>query len=230
MRDMVRLIRYRRLPRKWQPGFTLLELVVALMVSAILIVGTVAMFRVLVVNSVATTNQAVANLQVHYADYWISHDVVQAGNITLAGNSTTGNFPLIITIPGDITIPGNPGNSTVIYNVENMEDKLGNDLWRLYRTKIEADGTIGNSTIAEYLINPWTVIPPEKEALGNQNTICTIPPSNETPPDVVILQVGALVDNKVALARYEIHPRVTGVPTPTPTPTLSPTPEPTTPP
>jgi prepilin-type N-terminal cleavage/methylation domain-containing protein len=214
--------KYRRGMRRGQLGFTLLELVVALMVSAILIVGTVAIFRVLVVNSVAATNQAVANLQVHYADYWISQDVVQAGNITLGGNSTTGNFPLIITIPGNATWQG---NSTVIYNVENMEDKFGNNLWRLYRTEIEADGTIGNSTVAEYLL-PWSDIPPEI-AQGNQGTKCTVEGNITANEERIILQVGALVDKSVALARYEIHPRVTGVPTPIPTPTPTPTPSPT---
>jgi prepilin-type N-terminal cleavage/methylation domain-containing protein len=217
MIDMVGLFRYRRWPRKGQPGFTLMELVVALMVSGILIVGTVAIFRILVVSSVSATNQAVANLQVHYADYWISQDVVQAGNITLGGNSTTGNFPLVITIPGNITWAG---NSTVIYNVESMKDKLGNDLWRLNRTKIEADGTNGTSMIAEYLL-PWSEIPLEI-AQGNQGTRCILEGNVTAHEERVILQVGALVDKSVALARYEIHPRVTGIPTPTPTPTPTP--------
>jgi prepilin-type N-terminal cleavage/methylation domain-containing protein len=215
---MIRFFQNRRRARKGQRGFTLIELVVALMVSGILIVGTAAIFRVLAVNSVTTTNQAVANLQVHYADYWISHDVVQAGNITLGGNSTTGNFPLIITIPGNATWQG---NSTVIYNVENMKDKFGNDLWRLNRTKIEADGTSGTSMIAEYLL-PWSDVPPE-EAQGNKGTRCTVEGNVTAHEGRVILQVGALVDKSVALARYEIHPRVTGVPAPVPPPTPTPT-------
>jgi prepilin-type N-terminal cleavage/methylation domain-containing protein len=213
---MIRIFRPYKRAREGQMGFTLLELVVALMVSAILIVGTMAIFRVLVVNSVATTNQAIANLQVHYVDYWIAQDVVQAGNITLGSNSTMGNFPLIITIPGNVTWGG---NSTVVYNVESMQDKFGNDLWRLSRTKIEADGTSSNSTIAEYLL-PWADIPPEY-AQGNKGT--GFPMGNTTLPDLLVLQVGALVDNKVALASYEINPRVTDVPTPAPTPTPTPT-------
>jgi prepilin-type N-terminal cleavage/methylation domain-containing protein len=224
MRDMVRLIQYGRLPRKGQPGFTLIELVVALAISGILIVGTIAIFRILVVDSVATTNQAVANLQVHYADYWISQDVVQAGNITITDDPAKGNFPLTITIPGNIT--WGAGNSTIIYYVGDMKDKLGNDLWRLYRTKIDVNGANSTSMIAEYLINPGTLIPPEKEVLGNQSTICTVEGNVTAHEERVRLKVGALVDKSVALARYEIYPRVTGVPIPTPTPSPTPTPTP----
>lgn len=224
MMKMLRLFQYRRRLRKRQPGFTLIELVIALMISGILIVGTVAIFRVLVVDSVSATNQAVANLQVHYADYWISQDVVQAGNITITDDLAKGNFPLTITIPGNITWMG---NSTVIYNVENMEDKFGNDLWRLKRTRIDSYGANSTSMIAEYLINPWTVIPPEKEALGNQSTICRVEGNVTAHEERVRLTVGALVDESVALATYEIHPRVTGVPTPAPTPSPTPTPTPT---
>jgi len=216
---MVRLSEYRRGAKEVESGFTMVELLIALALSAIIIVGTLAIFRILVVNSATATNQAVADLQVHYVDYWISQDVVQAGNITLGGDSATGNFPLIITIPGNITWGG---NFTVIYDVEGMKDKLGNNLWQLNRTKIEADGTSGTSVIAEYLL-PWSDIPPEI-AQGNQGTRCTVEGNVTAYESRVILEVGALVDKSVALARYEIHPRVKGVPTPTPTPTPTSTP------
>jgi len=211
------LFKYLKGKIKRQRGFTLVELLIALAISAIIIVGVLAIARILIVNSANATDRAVASQQVHYVEYWISQDVVQAGNITLGGNSTTGNFPLIISIPGNL------GNSTVIYDVESMKDKLGNDLWRLNRTKIEADGTSGTSMMAKYLL-PWSDIPPE-EAQGNQGT--RIKPGNTTElANLVILEVGALVDKSVALARYEIHPRIAFTPMPTPTPTPEPTPTP----
>jgi prepilin-type N-terminal cleavage/methylation domain-containing protein len=206
MFNMVKLFRLGERRRRGRSGFTLVEMVIALAISGIILVGATAMYWFLVVHSVSATNQALANHEVNYANYWISQDVVQAGNITLAGNSTTGNFPLIITIPGNITISGNPGNSTVIYSVENMEDKFGNDLWRLNRTKIEYDGTSSTSMIAEYLL-PWSEIPLEI-AKGNQGTECTVKGNVTAYERRVILQVGALVDKSVALARYEIYPRV----------------------
>ena len=186
-----------------QRGFTLIELVIAIAISGILIVGTSAMLRILVVNSATATDQAVANLQVHYTDYWISQDVVQAGNLTPSNDSAKGKFPLIIVVPGNVTWGG---NFTVIYDVEDMTDKLENNLWRLYRTKIDVNGANSTSMIAEYLL-PWSDIPIE-EANGSQGTRCYIDGNITANEDRLILQVAALVDESVAESIYEIYPRI----------------------
>ena len=88
MRHAGRLFRNSRGIQKAQWGFTLVELLMALAVSAIIIVGTVAIFRILVVNTTSATSEAVANQQVHYVEYWISQDVVQAQSVRI-GNLTT---------------------------------------------------------------------------------------------------------------------------------------------
>ena len=172
--------------RRGQVGFTLAELMIALAVSAIIMVSSTAILWHLVVKTADTTNQAVANLQVQYVSSWISEDIVQAQEVELSGNSTTGNFPLIIkwTMPEE---------TTITYSVENMKDKLARDLWRLNRT----DGT-GTSMVAEYLT-------PQSTGL------CKLPDINDggniTQVNVLRLQVGALVDDGKARAFYEINPR-----------------------
>jgi len=176
--------------RRGQAGFTLVELLIALAVSGIIMVSGTAILWQLVVKTGDTTNQAVANLQVHYVSSWISEDVVQASNITLEGDSTTGNFPLVIYWT-------EPEETTITYSVENMKDKLARDLWRLNRTRTNADGT-GTSMVAEYLTPQST-------------GVCKLPDidvgGNITQVNVLRLQVGALVDNREAGALYEINPR-----------------------
>jgi prepilin-type N-terminal cleavage/methylation domain-containing protein len=173
--------------RKRQAGFTLIEFVVAIAISAIIMAGASVLLWQLAVSSAGTTNQAVANLQVHYVSSWIGQDVIQAGNVTLGGNATTGNFPLTIIIPTS----GNVTMKTVIYSIGNMTDKLGNNLWRLYRTQTDGNGT-GTSMIAEYLEPQYT-------------GLCAV--GNSTRVDALRLKVGAIVDTKEAAAIYAINPR-----------------------
>jgi prepilin-type N-terminal cleavage/methylation domain-containing protein len=175
--------------RKRQAGFTLIELVVAIAISAIIMAGASVLLWQLAVSSSGTTNQAVANLQVHYVSSWIGQDVIQAGNITLGGNATTGNFPLTIIIP----TYNNATMETVIYDIEPMKDKLGNELWKLYRTEAHP-GVTGNSTslIAEYL---------DPQSTG----LCAV--GNSTRVDALRLKVGAIIDTKEAAAIYAINPR-----------------------
>ena len=179
--------------KRGQAGFTLVELLIALAVSGIIMVSSTAILWHLVVKTADTTNQAVANLQVQYVSSWISEDVVQAGSITLEGDSTTGNFPLVIYW----TETTETEETTITYDVGNMSDKLGNVLWRLNRTKTNADGT-GTSMVAEYLTPGST-------------GVCKLPDidvgGNITQVNVLRLQVGALVDNREARALYEINPR-----------------------
>ncbi len=162
----------------------------ALALAGIIMVSATAILWQLVVKTADTTNQAVANLQVHYVSSWNSEDVVQAGNISLEGNSTTGNFPLVIYWM-------EPEETTITYYVEPMEDKLGNDLWRLNRTRSNAGGT-GTAMVAEHLTPQST-------------GVCKLPDidvgGNITQVNVLRLQVGAFVDDREATAIYEIHPR-----------------------
>ncbi len=175
--------------RKRQAGFTLIELVVAVAISAIIMGGASVLLWQLAVSSSSTTNQAIANLQVHYVSSWIGQDVIQAGNITLGGNATTGNFPLTIVIP----TYDNATMETVTYWTENMRDKLGNELWKLNRTEAYP-GVAGNSTsmIAEYL---------DPQSTG----LCAV--GNITRIDALRLRVGAIVDTEEAAAIYAINPR-----------------------
>jgi prepilin-type N-terminal cleavage/methylation domain-containing protein len=80
---------------KDQRGFTLLEMLLALLIVGIIAGGiTAAIFQV-VMSSARTNNHMTAVRQVESAGYWVSHDVQMAGNVTLARDAD--GFPLSLS-------------------------------------------------------------------------------------------------------------------------------------
>ena len=126
-------------------GFTLVEFAVAIALSILIMGGAAAILRYTVVQTGANTDRTIAQLQAQYVNFWISQDVVQAGNITL-GNSSSG-FPLTMTRTG---LDG--GNSTVTYDVVNNTN-LSKNPWQLTRTEVNGQGNV-TSLVAEYVV-PW---------------------------------------------------------------------------
>ncbi len=175
-----------RKQKRGQPGFTLIEMVVALAVAALILVGSAALMHYMVVATSNQSDQTTANLQVQYVSFWIGGDVVQAQTISL-GNSTVSGFPLVLTEAAQ-----DGGNYTVTYSVEGMKDKLGRDLLTLSRARAGA----GNITVAQYL-DPASTQCFQKQS-GNGTYM-------------LVLNVTAVVDQKQTSGRYEISPRAGNV-------------------
>jgi len=161
-----------------------MELVIAIAISAVILVGIGAALRVILVSSADSTNKALARIEVQYADSWIGDDVVQAQSVSMGSSSNGwGGFPLNISW----TTP-QPGNIT--YSIQPITDKLGRNLWSLCRTT-----NSGTATVAEYL-NPLL-------------TSCSL--GFGTFGNVLVLNVASEVDTYSASASYTITPRAGNV-------------------
>ena len=179
-------ITYRRRVKRSQPGFTLVELVIAVAIGAIILAGGVAILRAMLVSTQDSTDKELAMLEVQYVNFWIGEDTIQAQKVEV-GNTSGPGFPLTLNWMDVLK-----GNTTVIYDVAYM-DKPDQDLWRLSRVKTDDEGT-GNLTVAEYL-DPSLTICYQKQ-LGNG-----------TPINVLVLNVASQVNRKSASGSYEVNPR-----------------------
>ena len=178
-----------------QLGFTLVELMIATALGAIILGGAAALLHQIVVSGADSSDRAQARLEVQYVNFWISEDVIQAQEVEI-GNITDATCPNPF-----LTLKWTAGgrNSTVTYCVEDMTDKLGSNLWKLYRTK-DARQII----VAENL-DPLFTRCYQKQS------------GNGTLVDILVLEVASKVDRMEASASYEINPRfgnVTWVPVP----------------
>jgi prepilin-type N-terminal cleavage/methylation domain-containing protein len=181
------------------PGFTLVEMVVALVVAGLILVGSAALMRYMVVATGQQSDQVLARLQVQYVGFWISQDVVQAQHMEIensSGNATLmkKGFPLTITWEGD---DGN--NNTVVYNLQDSGQKP----WELTR-ELKVNGVSkGISVVSQYLV-PWSA-----QGLTDQGTWCVVNnEGNETNPRyTVLLTAAAQVDLAEASGTYNISPR-----------------------
>jgi prepilin-type N-terminal cleavage/methylation domain-containing protein len=205
------LLRGQKARRQW--GFTLVEMVIALAVASLVLVGTAAIFRYLVITTSAGADQTTANHQVQYVSLWIGEDVVQVdgadwGQSALSlGTSpvygyTVKGFPIDMFLreykdDGSYTYYG------IKYSVDEMpanEKTLGNTLMRLYRaryTGYEPDPP--KTLVAEYLDPQGTSC--ELLPVGNLEQV-----GNET--YILVLKVTARVDQGEASGTYRINPRV----------------------
>ncbi len=95
----------RRLFGRGQRGFTLVELLVAIPVSAIVVAAATAGLMQLLDSKDASAHMLTMR-QVQTAGYWMSTDGLQSETVTLtAGDNVTGGFPLTLvwTNPDDDT-------------------------------------------------------------------------------------------------------------------------------
>jgi hypothetical protein len=216
----------------------MVELVVAIALSILVLVGGVEMLRFMVLTTRASGDETLAALQVDYAGFWINQDALQAANITLA-NSTWTDLPESCQARcgcGNITIVGlgnltlkwesADGNNTVTYEVIADSSKLDQDgcpLGRLVRTHERYSGghllesSQGNSTVAEYL-----VVRQIDDQGRAESRIGTTWAGNRT-AGVLILHVASVVGQNLRVTQravpraagaditYEIHPRAGNV-------------------
>jgi prepilin-type N-terminal cleavage/methylation domain-containing protein len=169
-------------------GVTLVELMVALAVSAMIILGTATVMRHVVMAAGEQRNDTMAVVEVQVSGFWINEDVVQAQSIRLGDPGGIG-FPLTVEWTdwdGD--------RNRVTYGVQGMVDELGRSLWQLVRTQEKDTGSgyesMGSAFVGEYL-DPGA-------------TSCSWKSGTE---DILVLEVTALVDQSEASSTYEMNPR-----------------------
>ena len=191
MRGIAGGIRLSKRSRSSQLGFTMVELMVAVAISAVILVGSGAALRAMLVSTGDSSDKALARLEVQYANFWISEDVIQAQTVRIGNITDTDvRYPKPFLYLFWNTWPyGEVQVQTVAYSVEDMKDKLDRNLWRLYRKT-----NSGTTVVAEYL-DPLLTSCSQKQ-LGNG-----------TPVNVLVLEVASQVDNQRASASYEINPR-----------------------
>ncbi len=200
MRGIAGGIRLSKRSRCRQLGFTMVELVIAVAVSAVILVGSGAALRALIVSTGDSSDKTLARLEVQYANFWIGEDVMQATEVDI-GNITDVSYPTPFTFLrlfwntwpyGEVQI------HTVKYSVEDMKDELGRNLWRLYRTTDAETAHPKTAVVAEYL-DPLLTRCSQKQ-LGNGTLV-----------NVLVLEVAAQVDDQRTSGSYEMSPRASTV-------------------
>jgi len=126
---------------KNQKGFTLVEMLIAVAITAI-IVGSVttAIFQVFTGNA-RTSNHMTAVRQAQEAGYWVSHDAQMAQSANTTGAS---GFPLTLTWTDWESSSGHQ----VIYSLQDMP---GGGLKRLQRSYSVNATAPNNSFVAQYI-------------------------------------------------------------------------------
>ncbi len=176
-------------PARGRPrGFTLVELMVALAVSAMIVVGSAWIMRQVVMVAAENRYDTMATVNVQVVGFWINEDVVQAQRIDLGDPGGIG-FPLTIE-----WTEWNGDRDRVTYGVEGMVDALGRDLWRLSREHERNTGS-GYVSMGSVFVG---------EHLDPGDTSCYWSEDSE---DVLVLEVTARFDQSEASSRYEMHPR-----------------------
>jgi prepilin-type N-terminal cleavage/methylation domain-containing protein len=194
---------YRKQNKRSQPGFTLVEIVVALAIAAIILGSIAALMYYMVVTTGEQSDQVTARLQVQYVSFWMGEDVVQAQHMESENSAGDAilmkkGFPLTITWESDEGI-----SYSVIYDVENT----GRKPWQLTREYKVNEEIVGNSTVSEYLV-PWSA-----QGENDVGTWCDIKnEGNATNPRyIVTVTAAAVVDRAKASGAYEINPRAGNV-------------------
>lgn len=173
-----------KLIHKEQRGFTLIELLVALPIAALVVTAaTGAIFQI--INSTQARNHMVAYRQVQTAGYWVSHDALQAQNVTTGANA---GFPL--------TLSWTDWDDNDIHEVGySLQDMSSGDLDYLQRKEI-VNGNVNNPVI--------TVV---SQYIDPQSASCE-PISHElTSGETLTFTVKAQVGEQIAIRTYEVKPR-----------------------
>jgi len=171
--------------KRIQIGFTLVEMMIALAISAVLLVGSVALVKVMTIDTVNNKAKTMSILQVQYVGFWVTEDVVQARPDGISLGDAQG-FPLTIE-----WTTWNGATNQITYSVEGQVWTLS----RHYQYTPKGGSVIDKGT---------TVV---GQSLDPAGTKCEWVTGNAT--NVLKLEVTANVDGKVATRTYYIHPRST---------------------
>jgi len=170
--------------KKSQLGFTLVEVVIAIAISAILLVGSVELVSHMVIASAKNRANTMAMLQVQYVGFWITEDVVQARADGVSPGDSPG-FPLTIEWTawnGDL--------NQITYSVEGQVWTLS----RHYQYTPKGGSVIDKGTIVV------------GQSLDPAETWCKWVTGGSA-TNVLELHVSANVDGKIATRTYDINPR-----------------------
>ncbi|TET74804.1 MAG: prepilin-type N-terminal cleavage/methylation domain-containing protein, partial [Dehalococcoidia bacterium] len=109
--------------RRGQAGLTMVELMVALAISVLIVVGSLVFLRYMITVAADNRDKTLTTLEVQYVGFWISEDVVQAQEICLGGcepedAGDLDGFPLILKWEEWNKLH----RETITYDVVEMED------------------------------------------------------------------------------------------------------------
>ena len=125
---------------KNQKGFTLLEMMLALLIGAIIAGGITATIFQVVIGSARTNNHMIAVRQVQSAGYWVSHDAQMAQSVDPAPPD---GFLILSWTDWDLTV------NTVTYTITIEGGEL--------KRKLERQPTVGpvtseTTTVARFIV------------------------------------------------------------------------------
>ena len=187
-----------------QAGFTMAELIIAVAVSTLIVIGSLIFLRYMITVADDNRDKTMATLEVQYVGFWISEDVAQAQTIEFEVEIEEqpvpqNGFPLRLTWQ---EWDGSQ-STTITYYVETMDD---GELWWLMRTQVvepaEGPAVSGTSQIAEYLI-PWSDV----EGVGTKCCRMVYDAAEYGTMKSMIVEVAARADRSEASSMYEIYPR-----------------------
>jgi len=118
---------------KNQRGFTLLEMLLAILIGSLIAGGITATIFQVVMGSARTNNHMTAVRQVQNAGYWVSHDAQMAQNVTVGAAS---GFPLTLS-----WIDSDSKTNQAIYSLENMSSGTLKQLRRTFSKTAETTKT-----------------------------------------------------------------------------------------
>ena len=168
-------------------GITMVELLAALAISAMIVIGGLMLVRYMITTADTNRDKTVASLEVQHVGFWISEDAVQAQTVDLGPYQ---GFPLTLTWTALDELDTEISNE-VVYSLGNMTGIFGNNLWRLERTQSVDSVSLGTSVVGKYLE------PDATECVENAHEFVSS----------LIVRVAATVDRSRANNTYEIHPR-----------------------
>jgi hypothetical protein len=200
---MVNIKLPRRRERQNQSGLTMVEIIVAVAISMLIVVGSLIFLRYMITVADDNRDKTMATLEVQYVGFWLSEDVAQAQTIEFEveieeQTEPQYGFPLrLICDEWD-----GSQTTTITYYVETMDD---GELWRLMRKHVveplEGPTVSGTSQVAEYLI-PWSDV----EDLGTKCCRMVYDTDYDTMKSMIV-EVAARADRSEASSSYEIYPR-----------------------
>ena len=179
-----------RLIHKNQKGFTLIEVLIAVAIFAVVVVA-VNNVIVFIVRSNSTSSHMAALRQVQQAGYRVNLDALQAQNISVSNVSGSGGFPLTL----NWTAWDGGKVHTVVYSLVNPSGGL----YQLQRQEtVTVDNQTTTTVVGQYIYFNTT---------SPSSTACSWNATANATAKVLTLNITARVGLQTESRTYEIKPR-----------------------